>query len=342
MCSTWPATRSEPFSNRSRAPIATRSPKDFLDTSKSLKRAEILERYTPLAGRKVLEIGSGFGTNVAAWILNFSVDGYGVEPSSEGFDAGFEASRRLLAANGIDPARIIGASGEDLPFPDRSFDIVYSANVLEHTRDPAQVLEEAIRVLRPGGLLHMEIPNHLSYFEGHYMLLQPPLVARGILPLWVSLLGRNPEFSKTLQTQINPIWCRRTFRNIGAIYAIEVVSFGEDLFLERLSRPFKFEAEVVSSRLATVIRALQLVNRLELDRQADRRAARLLSDVRHGAPPLAARRSARPPGRVATNLSDTSMYGDQGWPRHSHEPLHVRQRTTGSLEFPHALRPSSA
>lgn len=247
----------EPISRTDRDTIA----KDFLDTSKSLKRAEILERYTPLAGRKVLEIGSGFGTNVAAWILNFSVDGYGVEPSSEGFDAGFEASRRLLAANGIDPARITGAVGEDLPFPDRSFDIVYSANVLEHTRDPARVLEEAIRVLRPGGVLHMEIPNHLSYFEGHYMLLQPPLFARSILPLWVSLLGRDPAFSKTLQTQINPIWCRRALRNIGTLYPIQVVSFGEDLFLERLSRPFKFEAEVVSSRLAPVIRTLQLVNR---------------------------------------------------------------------------------
>jgi len=36
----------------------------------------------------VLEIGSGFGTNLAIWVREFGVDGYGVEPTSPGFDAG--------------------------------------------------------------------------------------------------------------------------------------------------------------------------------------------------------------------------------------------------------------
>jgi hypothetical protein len=38
---------------------------DFLDTSKSFKRAEIIRRYTPIEGKKLLEVGSGFGTNLA-------------------------------------------------------------------------------------------------------------------------------------------------------------------------------------------------------------------------------------------------------------------------------------
>lgn len=66
----------EPISRVDRTTAA----RDFLDTSKSLKRAEILERYTTLRGGKVLEIGSGFGTNVAVWTLDFAIDGYGVEP----------------------------------------------------------------------------------------------------------------------------------------------------------------------------------------------------------------------------------------------------------------------
>jgi SAM-dependent methyltransferase len=247
----------EPISRIDRVTAA----RDFLDVSKSLKRAQILERYATLRGSKVLEIGSGFGTNVAAWILEYAIDGYGVEPSSQGFDGGYAASKQLLEANGIDPARIVGAVGEHLPFPEHSFDIVYSANVLEHTNEPERVLEEAVRVLRPGGTLHMEIPNHLSYFEGHYLLLQPPLVSRRILPAWVSLLGRDSTFSKTLQTQINPIWCRRVLQKINLTYPLEIVSFGEDIFLERLSRPFAFEAEGVSSRLRTLIRVLQVVNR---------------------------------------------------------------------------------
>jgi len=236
--------------------------RDFLDLSKAQKRAGILQRYTSLESRKLLEVGSGFGTNMAVWIRHFNVDAYGVEPGGEGFNQGFIASQKLLSANGIDPDRIINSVGESLPFPDESFDIVYSANVLEHTADPERVLAESFRVLRHGGLLHMEIPNYLSYFEGHYMVVQPPIFWKPILPFWVRLVfGRDPAFAKTIQTQINPLWCRRTIRKIAAIYPLELVSLGEDLFLDRLSQPFTFETQMVASKIGGTITALKKMNR---------------------------------------------------------------------------------
>ena len=82
-------------------PIAKIDPRtnvrDFLDTSRSFKRAEILQRYAPMASKKLLEIGSGFGTNLAVWIKYFGSDGYGVEPAEIGFDQGFLGSQKLLA-----------------------------------------------------------------------------------------------------------------------------------------------------------------------------------------------------------------------------------------------------
>ncbi len=60
--------------------------------------------------------------------------------------------------NGLDPKRIIPVAGNELLFADSSFDIVYARNVLEHTfDDPLVVLQEGVRVLRPGGILHTEI-----------------------------------------------------------------------------------------------------------------------------------------------------------------------------------------
>jgi hypothetical protein len=92
---------------------------DFLDLKKSLKRAGLLAKYAPLdRNTKLLEIGSGFGTNLAIWVREFGVDGYGVEPTSPGFDAGFVASRILFSANDLDPERIFETPGESLPFPD--------------------------------------------------------------------------------------------------------------------------------------------------------------------------------------------------------------------------------
>ncbi len=49
--------------------------------------------------------------------------------------------------------------GQTLPFENNSFDLVYSAFVLEHTTDPTRFLSEAIRVLQPRGHLVLLCPN---------------------------------------------------------------------------------------------------------------------------------------------------------------------------------------
>jgi ubiquinone/menaquinone biosynthesis C-methylase UbiE len=249
------------------APIARSNPnvniEDFLDTSKSLRRAGILERCVHFRFKKVLEIGSGFGTNLVVWIKHFGIDGYGVEPGSVGFNEGFLASQLLLRANGIDPSRVINATGEALPFPDECFDVIYSANVLEHTEDPERVLAESLRVLRRGGTLHMEMPSFLSYFEGHYLVFQPPLFSERILPWLVQwVYRRDPAFARTLHTRINPIWCRRNVRELNRKYPVQLISVGEDIFfLDRLSAKFEFEMKTVASRLRPVMSFLQTINR---------------------------------------------------------------------------------
>lgn len=48
---------------------------------------------------------------------------------------------------------------EELPFPNASFDHVLSIVVLEHTPQPAKVIEEFRRVLKPGGMVHLVVPH---------------------------------------------------------------------------------------------------------------------------------------------------------------------------------------
>lgn len=232
---------------------------DHLDTAKAVAHAENLRRYTSLEGKKLLEVGSGFGTNLAVFIKDFGIDGYGTEPDGEGFGCSFASSREVFAANRLDPARIVPAVGEALPFPDETFDIVYSSYVLEHVQDPGQVLTESIRVLKPGGTLCFELPNHLSYFEGHYFLPQPPLVVN-VLPIWVRLWGRDPAFARTLRTEINPIWCRRTVRKINQKYPVTLITLGEKDFLDRLAKPYQFEMQRVAGKIGFAVRAMQKVN----------------------------------------------------------------------------------
>ena len=68
--------------------------------------------------------------------------------------------RRQLAALGAHPKELRRCGADELPFPDRSFDLVVSFSLLEHLPEPVldRTLAEAARVLRPGGHLLVGCP----------------------------------------------------------------------------------------------------------------------------------------------------------------------------------------
>jgi SAM-dependent methyltransferase len=60
----------------------------------------------------------------------------------------------LFPMPGVD----VAADAEALPFPNDRFTRIECDAVLEHVRDPAQVMSEMRRVLAPGGYLHLVTP----------------------------------------------------------------------------------------------------------------------------------------------------------------------------------------
>lgn len=208
---------------------------DMLDPRRAHDQAAVLTAYAPLAGKKVLEIGSGGGVTHIVWRKAYGVDGWGVEPEGEGFGDTASIARDLIGANGLETARILNATGEALPFPDESFDIVYSTNVLEHTNDPAQVLREAVRVLKPGGTLQIVCPNYFSYFDGHYAAFHPPIFSNAFFRWWIEWVWRrDPAFAATIRTEINPPWVRRQLAEIGKTMPLHIQTLGQDKFRERM------------------------------------------------------------------------------------------------------------
>lgn len=92
----------------------------------------------------VLEIGAGSGANFDK--LPAATEWTGLEPNAR-------ARRRLArsaAAAGREP-RVLAGPAERIPLPDASADAVLCTLVLCSVTDPAQVLTEVRRVLRPGG-----------------------------------------------------------------------------------------------------------------------------------------------------------------------------------------------
>ena len=75
-----------------------------------------------------------------------------------GLDADAGRLQRAEEAHGI-RARLVAGDAQRLPFEDESFDRVLTSEVLEHLPDDAAALREIHRVLKPGGVLAISVPN---------------------------------------------------------------------------------------------------------------------------------------------------------------------------------------
>lgn len=187
-------------------------------------------RVESLRGKRVLAVGSGFGLFVAATRIEYGMESYGLEPAASGFDSSYHISREILRENGLDPEIITNAHGEAIPFPDDHFDFVFSSTALAHAENPERVLDESLRVLKPGGALHFVFPNYGSFFEGHYALPWIPHLPRWLGRLWVRLWGRDPAFLGTLQFTS----FFRTRRWLASRRDVDLVTMGEAIFVERM------------------------------------------------------------------------------------------------------------
>ena len=128
-------------------------------------------RAPEMAGRRVLEIGLGYGT-VAELLARAGADYHGLD-IADGPVA--MARARLERVPGARPEQVQQGSALELPFPDASFDRVVSIGCLHHTGDLARAVAEVRRVLRPGGELLLMVYNRHS---ARRVLLWPLLAAR--------------------------------------------------------------------------------------------------------------------------------------------------------------------
>jgi ubiquinone/menaquinone biosynthesis C-methylase UbiE len=109
-------------------------------------------------GRKVLEIGFG--------------EGYGTYYLSEvakeitGIDVSHSLVEHAKSKYSRENLYFIRSDAATLPFPDASFDVVVSSQVLEHVKDYMGFLKETARVLKPGGTALVATPNRFMMIDG--------------------------------------------------------------------------------------------------------------------------------------------------------------------------------
>jgi len=107
-------------------------------------------------GLRVLEIGVGMGADYLEW-LKAGAQPTGVDLSP----ASIEKARQRCQVAGYQPDLRV-ADAEQLPFPDNSFDVVYSYGVMHHSPNTPKCVQEALRVLKPGGEARIMVYHHPS------------------------------------------------------------------------------------------------------------------------------------------------------------------------------------
>lgn len=130
----------------------------FLYAGATLRRYPSPQFPLPPKGQgRLVDVGSGWGRwTFAAAHAGWSITA--VDPWIENCRAAHRVARQLRASGKV---TIVNGDGRSLPLPDGSMDAAFSYSVLQHLpKDEAErTLREMIRVVRPGGVVRVQMPN---------------------------------------------------------------------------------------------------------------------------------------------------------------------------------------
>jgi SAM-dependent methyltransferase len=115
-----------------------------------------------LHGKRVLKLdlwNEAFNTRILDWMRSKGAEVVGLDLSR----VVAHRARRNSVAKG-DPLPLLRADIRELPFPDGSFDVVYTMGTIEHIDEYPQSLAEIHRVLRPGGRAIVGVPHKWNLF----------------------------------------------------------------------------------------------------------------------------------------------------------------------------------
>ena len=114
-------------------------------------------------GDRVLDVGSGFGRHVYECARR-GAHVVALDHADDEVTQTRDTLAAMVDADEIPADRLIGVCRGDatrLPFPDATFDVVITSEVLEHIQDDVAAIAEMVRVLAPGGRFAATVPAWL-------------------------------------------------------------------------------------------------------------------------------------------------------------------------------------
>ena len=174
-----------------RHPVGSRGFFDDLDQYhfEKLHHLLTLVPFDGARGQTVLEVGCGAGVDLARFARGgASVTGVDLAPSAIALAKANFGQQGLAGTFEV-------ADGEQLPFADNSFDLVFAHGVVQYTSNPQRLVDECRRVLKPGGQAIFQTYNRVSWLNALSKLMKVNLEHEDAPVL---LKFSIPEFTRLL------------------------------------------------------------------------------------------------------------------------------------------------
>ena len=111
-----------------------------------------------LKDKKILEVGCGKGKE------SLELSRAGAEVTGIDFSHNAISSLKNIIEATSSKMTALQCDARNLPFQGNSFDLVFSQGVIEHFTNPQPLLREQFRVLKPGGIIVVEVPNKYNIY----------------------------------------------------------------------------------------------------------------------------------------------------------------------------------
>jgi ubiquinone/menaquinone biosynthesis C-methylase UbiE len=117
------------------------------------KVSDRMQKIYPIARESALDVGAGTGFLTRHLVKDFKrVNAIDITPAM------------LAKIPQYDNLEVQICQVEDMPFPDETFDFVCAYSFLHHLYDPNVALKEMIRVLKPNGVLYVDLEPNAKYW----------------------------------------------------------------------------------------------------------------------------------------------------------------------------------
>jgi 2-polyprenyl-3-methyl-5-hydroxy-6-metoxy-1,4-benzoquinol methylase len=127
---------------------------DYFQVEDNYFSKEIEEARSLLVGIEnpvALDIGAGLGKAMIA-LKKRGFDAFGFEPSKPFYE-------KAITTMKIDSQKLRLGAVEEMDYPKDSFDFITYGAVFEHLYHPAECLQKSLEWLKPGGIVHIEVPS---------------------------------------------------------------------------------------------------------------------------------------------------------------------------------------